>query len=170
MTALEADRAELDRFVTAAFLHADRDNFASLRAFRDGADGVWRYEEWSTVRIGDTLDALVEAAFRFSGICAAADEAVCFAPPIATFTSADKADQASLANGLVISAELDSAPHRARKRLETVLGPATLAMLSGGRWTDPGTGEIEDKLHLHWRLASPTRTKIEHDLDRKSVV
>ena len=69
--------------------------------------------------------------------------------------------------GWVISAELDSAPRQARERLEQVLGPATIVMLSGGLWTDPETGEEEDKLHLHWRLVQPTRTKIEHDFLRE---
>jgi hypothetical protein len=114
VSAFGADRAEIDRFVNTLFLYADRDNFVSLRAFRDDADGVWRYEGWPTVQIGNTLDALIEAAFRFSDSCAAADEPVCFAPPIATFNNPDRADQASLANGLVISAELDSTPRRAR--------------------------------------------------------
>lgn len=153
--------------MTAAFLHADRDNFASLRAFRDGADGVWRYEEWSTVRIGDTLDALVEAAFRFSGICAAADEAVCFAPPIATFTSADKADQASLANGLVISAELDSAPHQARKRLETALGPATPPCCQAVAGPIPKPAKPRTSCICTGGSRFRPGTKIEHDFLRE---
>ena len=41
----------------------------------------------------------------------------------------------------------------------------------GGRqwrmWTDPNSGAAHDKLHLHWRLAVPTRTAIEHDFLRE---
>jgi hypothetical protein len=33
---------------------------------------------------------------------------------------------------------------------------------SGGQWTDPETGEIQDKLHLHWRLTEPTRDAADH--------
>jgi hypothetical protein len=164
---VNADRAEIGRFVNALFLHADRNSYVSLRAFRDDGDGVWRYEEWSTVRIADTLDGVIAAAFRFADACAVAPEPVCFAPPVATFNNPNKADQASLANGLVISAELDAAPQAARQKLEAVLGPPTIAMTSGGRWTDPATGAGEDKLHLHWRLAPPTRNKIEHDFLRE---
>src|SRR5262249_30668758 len=149
------------------FMYADYNSFVSLRAFEDAADGVWGYEHWSTVRIGDNLDDVVDAALRFADLCAAAATPVCFAPPIATFDNPNKADEASLANGLVISAELDSAPQQARKRLETVLGPATIVMASGGLWSNPETGEPEDKLHLHWRLAIPTQRKIEHDLLRE---
>src|SRR5262249_732776 len=49
-------------------------------------------------------------------------------------------------------------PQAARITLENVLGPATIVVRSGGKWTNPETGEIEDKLHLHWRLKVPART------------
>ena len=29
---------------------------------------------------------------------------------------------------------------------------------------NPETGEIEPKVHLHWRLKKPTATKAEHEL------
>jgi hypothetical protein len=35
-------------------------------------------------------------------------------------------------------------------------------VFSGGQWTDPDTGEIQDKVHLHWRLQEPTRTREDH--------
>jgi hypothetical protein len=35
---------------------------------------------------------------------------------------------------------------------------------SGGEWINSATGEIEPKVHLHWRLKKPTLTKAEHDL------
>ena len=40
---------------------------------------------------------------------------------------------------------------------------ATIVVATGGRWTNPETGEIEDKLHLHWRLAVPARTVEEYE-------
>src|SRR5690349_13097153 len=39
--------------------------------------------------------------------------------------------------------------------LPLVLGPATLVVESGGQWTDPDTGEVQNKLHLYWRLKPP---------------
>ena len=33
---------------------------------------------------------------------------------------------------------------------------------SGGLWLNPETGELEPKLHAHWRLAEPTQTPEEH--------
>ena len=47
-----------------------------------------------------------------------------------------------------------------KPQLITPSAEATLAL-------DPKTGEEEDKLHLHWRLVQPTRTKIEHDFLRE---
>jgi hypothetical protein len=48
-------------------------------------------------------------------------------------------------------------PREARAKLEALLGPATFVVRSGGTWTNPATGEVEDKLHLHWRLRIPAR-------------
>src|SRR5262245_19437238 len=45
------------------------------------------------------------------------------------------------------------------EKLEHLLGPATLIVRSGGIWTNPATGEQEDKLHAHWRLKTPARGK-----------
>jgi len=62
------------------------------------------------------------------------------------------------AEGLALSVECDATPAAARTRLEAILGPATVVIASGGEWTDPATGEVEDKLHLHWHLTEPTQT------------
>ncbi len=66
-----------------------------------------------------------------------------------------------LRNGLVLSVECDKAPAAARAKLEALLGPATVLVASGGEWVN-ADGEIEDKLHLHWRLDEPTREPEEH--------
>jgi hypothetical protein len=157
------DRSELARFSRACFRNADPDTFVSMRAFRDDEDGVALFEDWQTVRVTGDNDDIVAAAEDLAKLAALADEPVCFAPPICTFANHDKADEASLANGLVVSAELDCNPAAGWQRLETALGPATLVMESGGLWLDAETGELIPKLHLHWRLAVPTRTKIDHD-------
>jgi hypothetical protein len=43
-----------------------------------------------------------------------------------------------------------------------LLGPATLVVRSGGSWIDDQSGEVQDKLHLHWRLTEPTRDSATH--------
>ena len=37
-----------------------------------------------------------------------------------------------------------------------------MVVASGGEWVNPETAEVERKLHMHWRLAEPTRTAEEH--------
>jgi len=157
------DRTELARFVSALFCRADMNTFVAMRAFYDRKDGFALYDEWRTIRItGDDQD-IVDAAEDLATLAALDDEAIVFATPVATFINREKAEEASLANGLVISAELDGNPADGRQRLATILGPGTVVMESGGLWIDPATGELIPKLHAHWRLAAPTRTKIEHD-------
>lgn len=86
-----------------------------------------------------------------------------FAPPIATFNNPKRADEASLANGIVLSVELDSGDtSEAHKRLEGLLGTATVIVASGGEWTNPSNGQVFPKLHLHWRLSEPTRDAADH--------
>ena len=161
--ALSADRGQLQRFIDATFAYADRDSFVSLRCFRDDVDGIALRDEWRCVRVTGNADDLVDAAEDLATLAALDAAPIVFAPPVCSFKTADKADAANLANGLVITAELDSNPAAGRARLEAVLGPATVVVESGGLWLDPETGELLPKLHLHWRLEKPTRTPIEHD-------
>lgn len=65
-------------------------------------------------------------------------------------------------NGLALTVECDTAPEAARQRLEYLLGPATVVVRSGGEWVDEATGEVQDRLHLHWRLTEPTRDAGQH--------
>src|SRR5262249_38284115 len=55
-------------------------------------------------------------------------------------------------NGVALSVECDAKPAEIRRKLEAILGPATVVVASGGVWRDEATGTVEDKLHLHWRL------------------
>ncbi len=107
---------------------------------------------------GDTIAIEATMAANHAGY------PVVFAPPVATFGNRDKADEASLANGLALSVECDATPGAARARLEGLLGPATVVVASGGEWIDPASGEVEPKLHLHWRLTEPTREHADHAL------
>jgi hypothetical protein len=104
---------------------------------------------------------LIDTASKLATLAANAESPVVFCPPIATFNGW-KASEDNLADGLAISVECDARPNIAREKLENLLGPATVIVASGGEWTDPETGEIQDRLHLHWRLAVPARTAEEH--------
>jgi hypothetical protein len=163
MEPLAPDRAQLTQFVETLFLHADQGTLISMRAFLDHADGTWHYSDWPIVAVNGSLDRIIDTAEDFAKQCATASCAVVFAPPVATFNKTEKATEASLANGLAISVELDTEPSSAEATIKEVLGRATIIVASGGTWSDPATGEVQDKLHCHWRLAVPTRTSIEHD-------
>ena len=58
----------------------------------------------------------------------------------------------NLHQGVDLSTESDQSPQAARSTLEALLGTATVVVESGGEWINPVTGEIEPKVHLHWRL------------------
>ena len=64
----------------------------------------------------------------------------------------------NIREGVALSVECDQNPSAARDKLEALLGPATVVVESGGEWTNPETGEIEPKVHLHWRLKKPAAT------------
>jgi hypothetical protein len=156
---LQADAEVIGRFADALFRYADPDTFASLRSFRD--DRTERFEIIAH-RIGEDLSSLKLAAVRLASKAANAPFPVVFAPPVATFLTDNGAKETDLANGLALSVECDAAPAAARERLEAILGPATVVVASGGEWPNPATGELEPKLHLHWRLTEPTRDAADH--------
>jgi hypothetical protein len=158
----DADRSEIGRFVTALFPYADGHTYASLRAFHQFRRDV-PPELIMPVAIDGDLTALIDAAFKAANRCARADHPVVFAPPVCTFTNPNHARTSDLANGLTLSVELDEGDTgAARGRLEGLLGPATVIVASGGAWSDPDTGEVHAKLHLHWRLSEPTRSEPDH--------
>jgi hypothetical protein len=162
-----ADRSQIERFVNALFRYADPDTVVSLRAFRDGASGS--PFAINTQAIGHDLSGLIDVAYRLATRCANASDPIVFCPPVATFVAnAKDATEASIGNGMALSIECDQRPAEARSGLEALLGPATVVVASGGEWPNPETGELEPKLHLHWRLSEPTRDAAEHALLKRA--
>lgn len=162
---LQADRDQLLQFIDNLFLHAGEGGTVSLRAFYDDALAKKRNDppyKIVCIRLnGSGLEPLIDAAEQLAGEAASAGRPVVFAPPIATFRSG-KAAEKNLLEGLVLSVELDARAAEGLATLRAVLGPPTLVVASGGLWTDPDTGEAQDKLHLHWRLKEPTCALEEH--------
>ena len=156
-------RDEIGRFVDALFRYATDGTFVSLRSFyhdpkRPPADIRpirLRLEE-------DGLASLVDDAARRATYAANLGEPTVFAPPIATFSKRKSAAEADLVDGLALTAECDAHPTRAKALLEGLIGAGTVVVASGGTWVDPETGEAQDKLHVHWRLAEPTREPADH--------
>jgi hypothetical protein len=155
------DPRQLEAFVQAMFCHADARTWISLRAFRDDVDNAPPVDIKAVPMDGD-LGAVTNAAVAMARGVAAHKYPVVFCAPICTLTNPDKADERSLANGLALSVELDVDAEQSRKRLEFLLGLATVVVASGGTWTDPKTGAAQSKLHVHWRLAEPTRDPEAH--------
>jgi len=104
---------------------------------------------------GRGLAPLVEKAAEQAQWAADLHRRAVFAPPLAGLDNRARAREVDLSEGYALSVECDQRPDEARKLLEQILGPATVIVASGGTWTDARTGEVQDKLHLHWRLSEP---------------
>jgi hypothetical protein len=156
------DPLQIGRFVTALFTHATDGGIVSLRAFHDDGKRDTGAVKIRTVHLnGEGLGPVVEAATKLATEAAEADRPVVLALPIATFTSAS-ASERHLQEGLALTVELDQRAEAALVALRIVIGSPTLVVASGGSWADPATGEVQPKLHLHWRLSEPTQTIEEH--------
>ena len=153
---LEPDRAQLGTFVRTMFKHATPGNWVSLRSFPDD-DAKAPPSKITAVRLNGKPEILIDKAYNDALLAAKAERRTVFCPPVATFAIADHAREQDLAEGVAVSVECDKHPQAARKQLETLLGPATIVVESGGTWTDPETGTIEAKLHAHYRLKIPAR-------------
>jgi hypothetical protein len=153
---LEPSRDQLEIFVEALFRYAGGQGFISLRSFYEN-DSVKPFRITPTSLAGG-LPFLIDVAEDDARRAANCPKPVVFCPPIAVFANKDHAREQDVAAGLALSVECDVRPRDACFVLEQLIGPPTIVVRSGGKWIDPATGEEHDKLHLHWRLTTPTRT------------
>ena len=160
---LEPDREQLALFIRAMLKHAAPGNYVSLRTFLDNGEDGPPIRITSKQLNGD-LDTLIDAAAKDARRAANNSEPAVFSPIIATFKNAKKAREIDLVEGLALSAECDQQPQVARAKLEKLLGSPTMIVESGGEWINPETGEVEPKLHIHYRLKAPARNKEDLDL------
>ncbi|MDF2578239.1 MAG: hypothetical protein K0S74_1723 [Chlamydiales bacterium] len=154
---LLADRNQIEVFLQTLFCNA-RKGVISLRGFEKSRRCIFKSESY-------LLDEpeLLPAIERLANTAASIPESV-FCSPIATFQDSESADMNNLANGLAICVDIDNAnPYKGRDLLESILGPASLIISSGGVWIDKSSGETLPKLHLYWRLSKPTETIEEHE-------
>ena len=154
MTRREIDPEQIASFVDAIFRHASDGQIVSLRTFED-CGGSKPLNIHAVEINGAGLKPVTEAAVMQAQWAADHSKKAVFCPPLAGFSSETKADEAHLLEGYALSVECDEYPNEARQKLEALLGPATLVVASGGFWVDGATGEVQDKLHLHWRLNEP---------------
>jgi hypothetical protein len=163
MPSLEPDRNQLEIFVEALFRHCNGGGVVSLRTFFEDADASDPPARITTTSLKGGLNFLVDAAEDDARRAAQHPRAAVFCPPTCTFTSTAHAREIDLFEGPVLLVELDQNPRAALATLENLLGFATLVVRSGGTWTDPKTGTVEDKLHAYWRLKEPAHDKASLD-------
>jgi hypothetical protein len=165
-TPIGPDPTLIERFVNGLFAHAAEGGIVSLRAFYDDELAKRRDEKpfrIRTVRLnGAGLEPVVRQAVRLAEEAAQSGRPVVVAPPIVTFADS-RASEKNLLEGLTLSIELDEHPSEGLATLRGAIGQPTMVVASGGLWCDPETGELHDKLHVHYRLAEPTQTQEEHD-------
>ncbi|MCH8467499.1 MAG: DUF3987 domain-containing protein [Roseinatronobacter sp.] len=159
---LAPDRNQIDQFATALFKYASEGSFINLRAFDDKQKGQPAFEIDAVQINGAGLAPVIDRAANMARRCANAAQSIVFCPPVVTFKTGDNAKAENVAEGVALSVECDAMPQEARAKLEALLGAATVIVASGGQWIEPDTGEIQDKLHLHWRLTEPTETPEDH--------
>ena len=154
---LEPNRDQLEIFIQGMFRHCGSDGSISLRAFFESDSS--KPFRISNISLKGGLQFLVEAAEDDARRAANNPTPVVFCPPVATFRldANGRAREQDLLEAPALSVELDQKPRAALEGLERLFGCATLVVRSGGIWTNPTTGEIEDKLHAHWRLKKPAR-------------
>jgi hypothetical protein len=153
--ALEPNRDQIEVFVEALFRHCNGGGIVSLRAFyENGAKDSFRITD---ISLKGGLRFLMDAAEDDARRAANDPKPVVFCPPVATFMPTGRARQTDLLEAPALSVELDQNPRAALEELTRILGFPTLVVHSGGTWTDPKTGTVEDKLHTHWRLKEPAR-------------
>jgi hypothetical protein len=149
----EPDREQIATFADALFRHA-REGYVSHRAFVEGASKAFRI---SATPVNCGLSTVVDVAVDDARRAANNPKPVVFCPPICTFATDKRATEKDIVEGLALAVECDRHAEGAQAILECVLGPLTISVLSGGRYVDPDTGEVENKRHLHWRLGAPAK-------------
>jgi hypothetical protein len=159
MSTLIPNAEAIESFCLAMFKHAQPSGFVSLRAFHDdGKSDKSIFIEPISVGNPNFIDVTVERARQ----AAAWHRPAVFCPPVMTFKTADNAKTENILEGVAVSVECDKRPTDALNKLRLMLGEPTIVSASGGEWENPDTGEVERKLHLHWRLQEPTRTYQDH--------
>jgi hypothetical protein len=151
---LQPYRDQIEIFVEALLRHAGSQGFVSVRSFFENDDRPFRISPTS-LKGGPRF--LIDVAEDDARRAAQFPRPVVFCPPLAVFSNNKYAREIDIVLGPVLSVECDRHPQQAIAKLESLLGPPTIVVASGGKWIDPQTGEIQDKLHLHWRLRSAAR-------------
>ena len=150
---------DLARFMAAVFKRADPKGIVSLRAFPDAVKNASPVFI-EPISLGDPqfLPVVAERARQAANW----RKPAVFCPPVVTLKDGRNAKADNVREGVTLPVECDAQPNAALSFLREILGDPTVVVASGGEWTNPETGEVEQKVHAHWRLKVPTRTPQEH--------
>jgi RecA-family ATPase len=148
---LEPDRNQIEIFVNAVLRYATKfpEGYVAIRAFPQDQASQER-PQLNTTSLKAGLLNLIEVAVKSARRAARTSEPMIFSPPVALFRTKDDASDVNVLAGLVLAIDLDKQARAARATLESILGPATLVVRSGGR-----DQHGEDCLHVYWRLKEP---------------
>ena len=151
---LATDEGQLGSYIRALLKHASPGVHVALRAYTD--DGSNKAISTGATQVATSgVEAIVRDAIAVAGKAARHKAPAVFCPPLAGFSSPTSAAEADLIEAYTITVDCDDHPVDARTSLESCLGRATVAVETGGDWINRETGEVEKKVHLHWRLTEP---------------
>jgi hypothetical protein len=156
---LEPNALQLHQFIDAMFCRAGQKGHVSLRTFAD--DKSNKALRITPVSLEGGLAPLKAAAENDARAAAIAERPAVFCPPIVvTRNGGGGAKEGDILLGLVLTVDCDKPNAReALALLSQQLGSPTVIVKSGGKGTDPFTGQNYEKLHAHWRLQKPAATK-----------
>src|SRR5687767_10848807 len=107
MTLPRVDPDQLRAFAAGIFKHVSDGQFISLRIFPEGAKGQKPLSIQAVKVNGGGLEPLIQAAIIQAQFAATHSKRAVFAPPLAGFKNARKADRLSLTEGYTLSVECD---------------------------------------------------------------
>jgi hypothetical protein len=158
------DMEELARFSGAMFKRANPERVVALRAFDETKDVRPLFAE--PISLGHPQ--FREVVYERTHQAANRDKPAVFCPPVVTFRNGKNAKADNVLEGVALSVDCDKAPNAALAVLKEILGDPTVVVASGGEWENPDTGEVEQKVHIHWRLKTPTTSSAEHERLREA--
>ena len=154
-----AEHAEMRKFVETVFARCKLGKgWIAARAFEHANGGAAVLDTWLPFNRELVLAAVPEATTIASRTF---ERRAVFAPPVCVFgdlkneRGTRSSAEHNVALAPAIAVELDDRPSASLDALKRIIGEPTIIVASGGEWADPETGELEDKLHVYWRLDVP---------------
>ena len=142
------DKGDLTAYFDALFRYASDGVYVAHRAYTEGQPSQCINRSVTCIGAGD----LITDAMAAATIAANYHAPAVYCPPLAGFRAESNAAESALVEAYTITVDCDQYPSEARRLLESCIGPATVVVTTGGLWTDSESGEVQEKLHLHWRL------------------